>query len=381
MTTLSTFNEPLKLHIVSSDVPYPPDYGGMVDVFYKLKTLSEAGVQITLHCFQYGRDEAAALNQYCAKVFYYPRRTGWKGFSLVLPYMMYSRRDKKLLQNLQSDDAPILFEGVHCTYYLDHPALKNRRKLLRNQNLEQEYFALLAKRDKGFFKKLYFLTEARLLRKAEGNLQAADAFLTVAEHDYSFFKEKYPSKIHEYIPSFQANNKVNILEGLGDYCLYHGNLGHPENEEAAIFLLEKVFNKISFPAVLAGKKPSGKLLALAGKIPNVRVIADPDMETMDQLIAEAQIHVLATFQPTGLKLKLLHALFNGRHVVANNNMLKGTGLDAVCIPAGTAEDFIFKIETFKEAPFGPENIARRETLLKQRYDNRENAERIIRLLK
>jgi len=371
----------VKLHVISSDVPYPPDYGGMVDVFYKLKMLAQAGAQITLHCFQYGRKEAAELNQYCEKVFYYPRKTGWQGFSLLFPYMMYSRRDKRLLENLQQDKAPILFEGVHCTYYLNHPALKSRRKLLRNQNLEQEYYALLAKRGGGIFKKLYFLTEARLLRKAEGNLQAADAFLTVAEHDYSFFKEKYPSRIHEYIPSFQANNKVNIREGLGDYCLYHGNLGHPENEEAAIFLLENIFSKISFPAILAGKNPSAGLLALAAKNPNVRVIADPDMETMDRLVSEAQIHALPTFQPTGLKLKLLHALFNGRHVVANNNMLRGTGLDAVCIPAETAKDFILKIEAFKGTPFGPESIARRKALLEQRYDNLKNAERIIRLLK
>ena len=28
-----------ELNIVSFDVPYPPDYGGVIDVFYKIKEL------------------------------------------------------------------------------------------------------------------------------------------------------------------------------------------------------------------------------------------------------------------------------------------------------------------------------------------------------
>ncbi|MBK7589454.1 MAG: hypothetical protein IPI22_14555 [Bacteroidetes bacterium] len=59
-----------KLHIISLDIPYPPDYGGMIDVFYKLKALSSLGLEITLHCFEYGsRTPNAVLNQYCKKLF------------------------------------------------------------------------------------------------------------------------------------------------------------------------------------------------------------------------------------------------------------------------------------------------------------------------
>ena len=50
------------LHIVSFDVPYPPDYGGAIDVYYKLKALHEEGIKIYLHCFEYGRGESAASN-------------------------------------------------------------------------------------------------------------------------------------------------------------------------------------------------------------------------------------------------------------------------------------------------------------------------------
>ena len=101
-----------KLHIISLDIPYPADYGGVIDIFYKLRSLHEAGVEITLHCFQYGnRTPQAELKKYCKDVFYYPRLTGWKGLDMTLPYIISSRRSKDLLANLVQDDAPILFEG------------------------------------------------------------------------------------------------------------------------------------------------------------------------------------------------------------------------------------------------------------------------------
>ncbi len=366
----------MKLHLISLDVPFPPDYGGMVDVFYKIKNLHEAGVKIYLHCFEFGRGEPQELAAYCEQVFYYKRKTGWAGLSLQWPYMMYSRRDERLLHNLQQIDAPILFEGVHTAYYLPHPALAGRFKLMRNQNLEQDYYTQLANREPNLLKKLYYRIEARLLRKLENRLQAADVFLTVAEHDHLFFKKLYPGKEHAYIPSFQPYNTVSTQLGLGNYALYHGNLGHPENKEAALFLLEQVCPHISFPFVFAGKDPGAELQAACAALPHCRLISNPGVEEMKQLVAAAQVHVLPTFQATGLKLKLLHALFNGRHVVVNEAMVLGTGLAEVCHIAATPASFSEKIKELMTVPFNEATIQQRNALLMQRYDNRRNAERI-----
>jgi hypothetical protein len=366
----------MKLHLISLDVPFPPDYGGMVDVFYKIKNLHAAGVRIYLHCFEFGRGEPEELKAYCEAVFYYKRKTGIRGLSLRLPYMMYSRRDGQLLRNLAQIDAPILFEGVHTTYYLAHPLLEKRFKLLRNQNLEQDYYTQLANREPGLLKKLYYRIEARLLRKLESKLHSADVFLTVAEHDHRFFKKAYPGKVHDYIPSFQPYSSVTAKPGLGRYVLYHGNLGHPENIEAALFLLEQVCPNTSIPFIFAGKSPSEKIKAACAALPHCQLVADPDVAAMEQLIADAQLHVLPTFQATGLKLKLLHALFNGRHVIVNEAMVEGTGLSEVCHIAGTPLSFLEKIKELMTVPFNEAMIRSRNSLLMQRYDNRRNAERI-----
>jgi len=59
-----------KLHIVSFNIPYPPNYGGVIDVFYKIKELHQLNIEIYLHCFEYDRPQQKELEKYCKNVFY-----------------------------------------------------------------------------------------------------------------------------------------------------------------------------------------------------------------------------------------------------------------------------------------------------------------------
>lgn len=43
------------LHIVSFHIPIPQNYGGVIDIYYKVKALHDIGVKVILHCFEYGR--------------------------------------------------------------------------------------------------------------------------------------------------------------------------------------------------------------------------------------------------------------------------------------------------------------------------------------
>ncbi|HTN47649.1 MAG TPA: glycosyltransferase [Flavipsychrobacter sp.] len=368
----------IKLHIVSFAIPDPPDYGGIIDVFYKIKYLAEAGVKIYLHCSQYDeRLPSAVLESWCEKVWYYPRHTGVAGLSMTLPYIVYSRRGTDILNNLQAIDAPILFDGLSTAYYLDHPALRSRLKILRPQNVEQDYYRLLAKRTRHSVKRLYYTAEALLLKRLENRLNNVDVFFTVAQHDHEFFRKKYPVASHHYLPSFQPYTEITSQEGSGDFTLYHGNLSVEENEEAALFLLEQVCSQTDTPLYIAGKNPTVRLLRTAKKFPHCAVIANPDKLQMEELIAQAHIHVLPTFQSTGLKLKLLHGLFNGRHVLVNEEMLTGTGLQHVCHIASDATGFAQKIKELMKVPFTKAEILRRKAILMNHYDNRKNAAAIV----
>ena len=68
----------ISLHIVSFDIPFPANYGGVIDVFYKIRALHHAGVRIQLHCFEYDRKRAPELENFCTSVHYYLRETGMR---------------------------------------------------------------------------------------------------------------------------------------------------------------------------------------------------------------------------------------------------------------------------------------------------------------
>jgi hypothetical protein len=365
------------LHIVCFDVPYPPDYGGVIDVFYRIKALHELGLKIHLHCFEYGRGKQAELINYCTEINYYERKPEWKGFSFRLPYIVNSRANKKVLQNLLKDDHPVLLEGIHCTFFIFSGQLKSKKVFVRVQNVEFEYYKELAKSEPSIFKKLYFKNESRLLKTYEKEIATRAAFLAINKRDAEKYQHLFEAVNVKYLPPFVPHATVSCKEGKGDYCLYHGNLSVIENEKAAAWLCENIFSQLDIPLIIAGKGPSKKLQEILKQKETVSLIPDPSKEKLDQLIYNAQINVLPSFNATGIKIKLLNALFTGRHCIVNNATIHGTGLDSLCEIAETADEFKTAIKQLFEQPYSTAEIIKREELLKKEFDNKKNAELLI----
>ena len=122
-----------KLHIISFDIPYPPDYGGVIDIFYKLKALHEEGVKVILHCYEYGRRPSMELNHYAEEVYYYPRKSAKSLLFNTYPFIVLTRNAPELRLNLLKDDYPILMEGLHSTFFLNDPAFIKRNMVVRDR--------------------------------------------------------------------------------------------------------------------------------------------------------------------------------------------------------------------------------------------------------
>lgn len=368
------------LHIVCLDVPYPVDYGGVFDLFYKIKSLYEQGVLIHLHCFEYGRGQQPELDKYCVEVNYYPRNRGHKGFSNCVPYIVSSRSSALLIDNLLKDDHPVLLEGVHCTWGLHTGALANRKVFLRLHNVEYEYYRHLSRYERSLIRKLYCYNESRLLKCYEKEIANKVPILTVAEKDLATYRTKFGAQQIVHLPVFIPFQEIKCLEGLGTYCLYHGNLSVAENEKAAVWLLDHVFKGLKIPFIIAGKNPSNRLKRLAEQRCHTCLIANPDEEQMRDLIAKAQINILPSFNETGIKLKLLNALFNGRHCLVNEPAIEQTGLESACHVATTARSFQEVIMQLYHHVFAEEEIRLRKKLLHNYFDNERNGKKLMEII-
>lgn len=364
-------------------MPWPPDYGGAVDMMNRIIQFKKMDVAVHLHYFSYNeRGVPNELNQFCESIHVYERRTGRKGLSPKLPYIVASRMNDELEANLQKDDNPVILEGIHCTGVLPRLCSGNRKVVVRMHNDESAYYRELARAEHSFWKKIFYRRESRLLARYAETLPDNCVYACISRDDVQ--RMTSGGKLHsvKFIPAFTSFQQVNGEEGMGSLCLFHGNLSVPENEEAAMWLLRKVFTKIKKPFVIAGKKPSRKLIKMAHLCQHTCLVADPSVSELHDLIRKAHINLLPCFNKnmTGMRLKLLHALFEGRHCIVNEAMVRGTGLEAACHIAATADAFASVILQLYHQPFTSEEIMLRKRILGNTYDNEKNTRELIQYL-
>ena len=367
-----------KLHIVSFDVPFPPNYGGVIDVFYKIKALHKLGVKITLHTFDYGRGKPTELNNYCENIFYYKRGSILNFFSRK-PFIVKSRKSEELIKNLNKDKNPILFEGIHTTFPLINANFNDRKVIIRTHNIEHDYYVGLAKSEKNIYKKLFFNIESKKLKFYEKIIQKVNTILTISPSEHQYFTNKFGAKCI-YIPVFHKEEKIRQLSNKGDFALYHGDLRVSDNTKAVSYLID-VFKTIDYPLLIASSFPNKIISNRIKNYPNIKYVSlnYKKKDQLEDLFQQAHINVLPTFQATGIKLKLIHALFSSRFCVVTPEMVNKTGLEPLCEIGNSKKEFTEKILNTIVKAYNNKEIKNKETLLKD-FNTLENAKKIIALL-
>ncbi len=292
----------------------------------------------------------------------------------TLPFVVVTRSSEKLMSHLLRDQYPILFEGLHSCFHLNDEGLKGRIKIIRTHNIEHDYYRNLASIEKSVFKKIYFSSESQKLKRFETILNNANHVAAISSADTVELSKRY--KIVHHITAFHPNEAVKIQEGKGSFCLYHGNLEVGENNEAALYLVNKVFSKIKTPLVIAGHKPSRELIQAVAEHSHIQLKANIPTNEIDELIKTAQINVLPTFQATGIKLKLLAALFTGRHCIVNSPMVVNTGLEALCSIQDSPENMASEIVNLFERSFDMNEKQKREAILLSNFSNEVNGKKL-----
>ncbi|MCB9225271.1 MAG: hypothetical protein H6582_13895 [Crocinitomicaceae bacterium] len=348
-----------------------------------MKSLHEAGAEIIYHCFYYEGHNPPTdeLEKYCSKLYYYERKKKLsKLFFSRLPYVVTSRNNPELLVNLLADPAPVLMDGIQCTYWILHKDVQDQKILYRANNIEHEYYEGLAKAEKRWLKKIYLLREAKKLARYEWQIKHADVILSVAKQDIPHF-ERYGEVVH-LPPFYDDTHTIDLSQPapIQKYVLFQGNLSVTENQNASEYIIKNIAPLVDHQIIIAGKEPSDSLKHLASTQKNVQLIDTPSQGEMTKLIQDAQIHLLLTFQQTGIKLKLLHALQSGRHILINSMMDDDGIFSDMCEVAELPKEFAVKIDQLMDLPFTSQMKADRDAKFNAIYSNKKKAEDILRLI-
>jgi hypothetical protein len=355
-----------EIHIVSFDVPFPADYGGVIDVFNRSKALKDAGFKVVLHVFEYGRGRNHEFHEIADAIFYYKRSSFLKSFLQRKAYITNSRISTELIQRLnESSSDLIILEGQHCSGIL--PFLK-RKAVVRIHNCEWEYYTALAEKETSFFKKIYFKREAKFLKKEEGILKNS-SLLCITKKEQEYYTNLGFQAIH--VPAVFFTEVQNTSYQTENYLLFHGNLSVSENVSAVQQLIaENKKEKFNFKVCIAGKNPSKELKEQVESA-QFELVDSPNETEMKKLIFGAKAHVLLTNQATGIKLKLIHALSSNRPVIVNKKMVQGTGLEDSCFvwdeksPLSSFVNEVIQMppKTIDLSDFRPENYSSQIELL------------------
>jgi glycosyltransferase involved in cell wall biosynthesis len=216
------------------------------------------------------------------------------------------------------------------------------------------------------------------LQRFERTICNAQLIAGISKADTTYLDSKYPNVNH--ISAFHPNDKVEIAEGIGKFCLYHGSLEIGENNEAALHLIRNIFSKIDVPLIIAGNKPSQELKEEVSHHSNIEIRTNLSTDEIHKLIKDAQINVLPTFQATGIKLKLLAALYMGRHCLVNSFMVENTGLESLCRVEDTDKRFTQAVQSLFSEEFNGNSLQKRKEILSQSFCNTVNAKKLHTLI-
>ena len=365
------------LHIVAHDVPLPSDSGILKELVFLTKALHGEGILLHLHCF--GKEKPESLMPFCHELHLYPKKKGHEGYTLTLPYAVSSRSDMSLVKRLEADQFPILFAGLKTVSPLLDSALKKERKIVvRLLRDEQTHFRDLTRLCSWGCQKLFYAIESIRFGRLMNKLLSAPIQFAVSS--------EYPkSKI-------QGLNNYTVIEqliempfvmpqsGMGNFCLYHGNLSKTEHAYAANWLLQNVFNTLEIPFVIAGNNPSDQLEKAAHEKMHTCLVANPSEKELQDLIKKAQINILPSFVSqcnTGL---LYQALAMGRHVLTNSTSACELSSHSTCHIAEGNDAFLGKAEVLFNKSFDGSDHETRAAFLNGKYNNQKTVSALIRML-
>jgi len=303
------------------------------------------------------------------------------------PLQLRTRRRLASLRLTRSYDV-VLLEQEYVAPALDAPELDCGRVILRVHNDEPAYYHDLAQSERCWWRRLYYLEEARRFRSASPAVfeKAGDLWFISCDH-WRRWRASHPEANQRavWLPAALPGPLRPPHDGSGERVLITGNLFQPTNLEGLEWFLNEVHpwlvRRQNYELCVAGSTRGARARAVLdrlGATPRVQVhVNSPDLET---LYRSAAVFVNPMQRGVSVKLKTLDAMCHGLPVVSTAAGLDGAGFEpgkhALLAESGPA--MAEAIARLLEAPDERRALVENaQDYLVKRYDHRANLERLL----
>lgn len=346
----------LRIIIVAHDFPYPPNHGGKVDMWNRIKALAKNGVKIFLITWsdrKISGDEKKELLKYVIDFIALPRSTSplvmlHPNFpSFVAARLIKGSSYKKIVSRLQIFHPNIvLLDGIAGT-----PCARNLANFFkiplayRSHNVEYEYARELYKAEKNWLYKLArFLNINKTLLLERQIRCCSDLTFDISEPDNNYWIGEKSMKEAIVIPPLMEFDMNHYIDNKFLQCdidvLFVGNLFTPNNIYGLQWFLEKVSVKLENTSIVfAGAKPRQDLVELCKKY-SVKIIADPREVT--PLYRKAKVLINPIWHGSGINIKMIEMLYTGKPIVSTAIGVRGLNDNVLQFISVADDPLLFK---------------------------------------
>jgi polysaccharide biosynthesis protein PslH len=345
-----------KILIVSPDFPYPPNHGGRVDIWGRIKVLHEMGFSIDLLATVKEPPRPHDIDivyQFVNEIMLCKRKTGVHALMSLKPYQVTSRTPLSRVK-LSRKYHFVLLETEYVAPILDNDSLLGERFILREHNDESSYFRGLAKSVGSGWKKMYYLSESVKFRFMSSGLQKRIKnlmFISYDEHARFIAEKRLERDTCNpiFLPPPSARQEFETLPLDTRRVLFLGSLFAPNNVYAIKWYIDHVHQKLrdipEYKLVISGNTKGAdptfvkRIRTLCGKYNDIVFYENP--ENTDLIYSQCAVFVNPMHHGAGVKLKTINAIESGLPVVSTTVGKEGTGLDSAVHlhVADTADDF------------------------------------------
>jgi hypothetical protein len=257
--------------------------------------------------------------------------------------------------------------------------LANKKIWVRLLTFAPGYFGYLQERTSAPLKKLYYQREAVLSKNLLKKINQRVQWIVPSVSDKTVLENIFLGGNICTLAPFHNNNIVTSKTGLGNYCLFQGNLADAATHKTAVWLLTHVFHNLTVPFVITGNNPAPALVELAHKQPHTCIVANPSAPERSDMIEKAQIILQPSFIKSGPDEALLEGIKMGRHCLTNSKTVGNPY--APCYHQGSsASAFQEIIVQLYHHPFSEEEIETRKRAMSQQKSNATLAEEFTTIL-
>lgn len=376
------------LHVMN-DFPFPPNHGGRLDVWGRLRALEELGCRVDALVTVKTLPDAAALREVSRRVRKLQlvrRAPNVTGILSRRPLQIETRRALSQLRFSDSYDV-VLLEQEYTIPVLEAPSLEYGKACLRVHNCESAYYAELARTERNWWKKAYYRVESERFREAsKAAFRKVDELWFISWNDYLHWVANHRGETRraEWLPAAVAG-PWRPWSPAERRVLIAGNLFQPTNLEGVEWYLNDVHPRLSarggYELWIAGStrgSTSRTLLARLYRAPRVRLFLNPPR--LASIYEQCAVFVNPMQHGVSVKLKTLDAIAHGLPVVSTPAGIEGTGLqpgEHVLLVRDGAE-MASVLQSLLESPARRQALAvAAQGFLKDRYDHTRNLSRLM----